>query len=80
MRAALNHLATKDELRAEIGKVAPRIDALEARVGRLEVELDALRVHLTAALVQLEQRLLIKLGAMLAADVVLLATLAKLGT
>ena len=78
-RDDLRHFATKDELHAEIGRLNVRFDALEARVDKLETELAALKALLAASLTQLEQRLLIKFGAMLSAAIVLLAALTRLG-
>ncbi len=52
---------------------------MHAEIGKLEGGLAALNALLAASLTQLEQRLLIKFGALLSAAVVLPAALAKLG-
>ena len=70
----LRNFATKDDLRNFATK-----DELQAEIGRLNVRFDALEARLAASLTQLEQRLLIKFGAMLSAAIVLLAALTRLG-
>jgi hypothetical protein len=75
----LRNFVTKDEFHAEIGKLDRRLDALDNRFGKFEGDLAALKALMSTSQTQLEQRLLIKFGAMLSAAIVLLAALVKLG-